>query len=223
LTRPGGFDTVRHFNEPAADRAFMDGGFVRETSSKGAGMSLGMMIGIAAAAAVVVVAAAYNSLVVKRNQVRNVFATVDALLKKRYDLIPNLVAAVKGYMQHERGTLERLTELRAQAMNKSLPPDEAVRLNNQMSGLLGGLRVAFENYPDLKANQNFLQLQASLNEQEEQISAGRRAYNAAVTAYNNAVQSFPLNLIAAMFGFRTAELFAAAEAERSVPRVDFQA
>ena len=180
--------------------------------------SMMMVIG-ATGLALVVLIGMYNSLVVKRNQVSNVFSTVDVLLKKRYDLIPNLVAAVQGYVQHERNTLKELTELRSRALAGNLKPEETLALNSQLGHLLGAVRVAVEAYPDLKASQNFLQLQAALNEVEEQISAGRRAYNAAVTAYNNAVQTVPLNMVAGMFHFQPAVLFATAEADRAVPKV----
>ena len=149
----------------------------------------------------------YNTLVGKKNQVENVFASVDALLKKRYDLIPNLVSAVKNYMQHERGTLTDITELRAKATSGQLSNDEKVDLDNKISKVLGGIMVAVENYPDLKASQNFLQLQGSLNEVEEQISAARRAYNATVTDYNNAVEMFPTNILAGMLNYQRKKVF----------------
>ncbi len=156
----------------------------------------------------------YNSLVQKKNQVTNVFATIDAQLKKRYDLIPNLVAAVKNYMEHERGTLTQITELRSRAMAGNLSDDEKIDLENKMSKLMGNIRIAVENYPDLKANQNFTQLQASLNETEEQLSAARRAYNAAVTDYNNAIEMFPSNIVASLINYKTKTVFAAEEQER---------
>ena len=157
--------------------------------------------------AVIIIAVIYNSLVVKKNQVNNVFATIDALLKKRYDLIPNLIATVKNYMQYEKGVLEEVTALRAKAISGNLSDDEKVDLENKVSKVLGGIMVAVENYPDLKANQNFLQLQAAMNEIEEQISAARRAYNAAVTDYNNAVEMFPTNIFASMMSFKERNLF----------------
>ncbi|MBN1493832.1 MAG: LemA family protein [Candidatus Omnitrophica bacterium] len=156
----------------------------------------------------------YNSLVAKKNQVANVFASMDAMLKKRYDLIPNLVATVKNYMQHEAGTLTTITELRAKAVSGQLSDDERVDLDNKMQQAMRGIMVAVENYPDLKANQNFLQLQGSLNEIEEQISAARRAYNAAVTDYNNALEMFPTNIFAGMMNYKPKTLFEISEAER---------
>lgn len=156
----------------------------------------------------------YNTLVGKKNQVENVFASVDALLKKRYDLIPNLISTVKTYMQHERGTLTDITELRAKATSGQLSDDEKVDLDNKISKALGGIMIAVENYPDLKANQNFLQLQSTLNEVEEQISAARRAYNATVTDYNNAVEMFPTNILAGMLNYQRKTVFAIPQEQR---------
>ena len=159
----------------------------------------------------------FNMLVVRRNAVKNAFSSVDALLKKRYDLIPNLVAVVRGYAQHERNLLEEVSLLRAQATAGKLPPEETLALNARLGGLLGSMRLVAESYPELKAGRNFLQLQAALNEVEEQISAGRRAYNAAVTALNNAVEMFPMNLVAACTGFHAAPFFEAPAEERAGP------
>jgi len=156
----------------------------------------------------------YNGLIGKKNSVEKSFASVDVILKKRYDLIPNLVAAVKQYMKHEAGTLTEITEMRAKAVSGQLSDDEKVTLDNKMSKALGGIMVAVENYPDLKASNNFIQLQGSLNEVEEQISAARRAYNAAVTEFNNAVEMFPSNFMASMMHYKIRELFVTSEAER---------
>lgn len=167
----------------------------------------------------VVVAFLYNSLVSKKNHVENAFASVDVLLKKRYDLIPNLVEAVKGYMQHERETLEKVTELRAKAINPNLSSDEKVELDNQMTSLLRSIMVSVENYPQLKASENFLHLQRSLAEVEEQISAARRAYNAAVLDYNNAIEMVPTNVLASFMRYQKRKFFEIAEAERENIRV----
>ena len=113
----------------------------------------------------------YNSLIAKKNQVKNVFGTIDALLKKRYDLLPNLIATVKAYMQHEKELLREITEMRAKAVSGRMSDDEQVVLDNRLSKMLGGIMVAVENYPDLKANENFMHLQRTMNELEEQISA----------------------------------------------------
>lgn len=162
----------------------------------------------------------YNSLIGKRNQVDSVFSTIDVMLKKRYDLIPNLVESVKGYMKHERETLERIAQLRTQALS-SRTEAEKVAVENQIAGALRQFMVAVEAYPELKANENFLQLQGSLNEIEEQISAARRAFNAAVLEYNNAVQMFPTNLIAGMMRLSTRAFFEAPPEERQTVRVTF--
>ena len=164
--------------------------------------------------------AMYNTLVAKKNQVTNVFASIDALLKKRYDLIPNLVATVKNYMAHEQGTLTKITELRAKAVSGLTSDDEKVDLDNRISKMLGGIMVAVENYPQLKANENFMQLQRSLNEIEEQISAARRAYNAAVTDYNNAIEMFPTALMAGPMGYKHKQVFEISEQERQNINVD---
>lgn len=156
----------------------------------------------------------YNSMVAKKNQVNNVFASVDVLLKKRYDLVPNLVSTVKTYMEHERGTLTDITEMRARAVSGQLSDDEKVDIDNKISKMIGGIMVAVENYPQLKANESFLHLQASLNEIEEQISAARRAYNATVTDYNNAVEMFPTNIVASMMGYKQKKVFEISEEER---------
>ncbi|HWI61609.1 MAG TPA: LemA family protein [Symbiobacteriaceae bacterium] len=169
---------------------------------------------------VLIIVLMYNSLIGKRNQVDSVFSTIDVMLKKRYDLIPNLVESVKGYMSHERETLERIAQLRTQGLN-SRTDAEKVAVDNQIAGPLRQLLVAVEAYPDLKANQNFLHLQGSLNEVEEQISAARRAYNAAVLQYNNAVQMFPTSMIAGMMHLQTRTFFEAQPEERQAVKVSF--
>lgn len=151
-----------------------------------------VVLGIAALIAILI----YNTLIGKKNQVDNIFAGVDAVLKKRFDLIPNLVASVSQYMEHEKSTLERVTELRAQAMKPGISDDQKIVLDAKLSAALGSITVAMEAYPDLKANENVIHLMRSLNEVEEQISAARRAYNQSVTDLNNAIEMFPTNLIA---------------------------
>lgn len=157
----------------------------------------------------------YNGLIRKRNEVENAFGGMDVQLKKRYDLIPNIVSTVKQYASHEKDLLEKVTQLRAQAVSGNLSNDEKVAVDNQISGAMKGLMVAVENYPDLKANENFLHLQRTLNEVESQISASRRAYNAAVTDYNNGVETFPANIIAGMMGFKRKQVFEIPETERA--------
>ena len=163
---------------------------------------------------ILVVVFIYNSLIAKKNQVTNVFGTIDALLKKRYDLLPKLISTVKAYMEHEKSLLTEITEMRAKAVSGRLSDDEQVELDNKLSKMLGGIMVAVENYPDLKANQNFLQLQRAMNEIEEQISAARRAYNAALTAYNNAVEMFPTNVAASMMRYKLKKVFEISEEQR---------
>lgn len=157
----------------------------------------------------------YNNLTRKNNQVANAFGTIDVQLKNRYDLIPNLVATVQQYTSHERELLTKITELRARATTANLQPEERVNLDNQISSSLSGLMVAVENYPNLKASANFVDLQHSLNEVEAQIAAARRTYNAAVTDFNNAIQTFPGNMLAGMMLLKTKEVFAISEAERA--------
>ena len=175
-------------------------------------------VGIAAAV-LIIIFLMYNSLIAKKNQVENAFASTDVMLKKRYDLIPNLVSSVKQYMQHEANLLTQVTELRAKAMSGGLSSDQAVDLNNKITQALGGIMVAVENYPELKANENFMQLQRSLNEIEEQISAARRAFNASVTSFNNSVEMFPTNIMANMMGYSRRQLFEIPESERQSPNV----
>ena len=156
----------------------------------------------------------YNGLIAKRNQVRNIFATTDALLKKRFDLIPNLIATVKGYAEHERTLLSDITKARANRGWDKISDDEKIDMDNAFTKAVGGVMLAVENYPDLKANENFMHLQRTLNELEEQISAARRAYNASVTDYNNAVEMFPSNIIASMANFRQKNFFEIPDTER---------
>jgi len=139
---------------------------------------------------------------------------MDVQLKKRHDLIPNLISTVKQYMTHERDLLTKVTELRSQAINPDLSSDAKVDLDNQISGAMKGIMVAVEGYPDLKANTNFLNLQRTMNEVESQISAARRAYNAAVTDFNNGVQMFPSSIIAGMMKLQTKKVFEIPEVQR---------
>jgi LemA protein len=161
----------------------------------------------------------YNSLIRKKNQVKNIFATVDAMLKKRYDLIPNLVATVRKYMEHEQHVLTEVTRLRAKALSGDTSDDEKMEIDRQVSKAVRGILVAVENYPVLRANENFMHLQATLVEVEEQISAARRAYNATVTDYNNAVEMFPTNIVAKLFDFHRKRLFEIEAGERETADV----
>lgn len=174
-------------------------------------MNIGLWVVIGGA---IVVGLLYNSLIGKKNQVQNVFASIDTLLKKRYDLIPNLISTVQTYMKHEQKTLTEITQIRAKAVSGNLSDDEKVDLDNKVTKAIGGIMVAVENYPDLKANQNFMQLQRSLTEIEEQISAARRAYNAAVTDYNNAIEMVPTNIFASMMHYQRKQVFEISKQER---------
>jgi LemA protein len=156
----------------------------------------------------------YNNLIRKRNEVDNAFGGMDVQLKKRYDLIPNIVATVKQYATHEKELLTKVTEMRAKATSGNLSSDEKVDLDNQISAGMKSIMVAVENYPDLKASENFLNLQRTLNEVESQISAARRTYNAVITDYNNAIQTFPSNIMAGMMSLQRKEVFVIPETER---------
>jgi len=156
----------------------------------------------------------YNTLVSKKNQVENIFASVDTQLKKRYDLIPNLVASVSKYMEHEKSILEDITKLRAAANKPNISDKEKINLDAKMSKALGSIMIAVENYPELKANENVMHLQRSLNEVEEQIAAARRAYNQSVTDYNNALEMLPTNFMASAMGYRKKDVFVITEDER---------
>ena len=160
----------------------------------------------------------YNRLVRLRNAAENAFSTVDVQLKQRCDLVPNVVAAVKGYMEHERETLRRLTELRARAVSGELSNTERLEADTGMSRLLHRVMALVERYPELKASRSVDDLQRTLNEVEAQIAAARRTYNAAVTELNTGIDLFPTNLVAGTLGFSARPLFTADEAERTAPR-----
>lgn len=155
----------------------------------------------------------YNGLIASKNQVTNAFAGLDAMLQKRYDLVPNLVAAVQGYMKHERELLVRIVQLRGTA-TAAPTAKERMGADDQLTTALGQLLMLSEQYPALRAGENFLHLQASLNEIEEQISAARRAFNASVTDYNNGVEMFPSSLVAGMMGLQKKQWFEIADAQR---------
>jgi LemA protein len=177
--------------------------------------------------------ASYNGLVALRNRYKNLFSQIDVQLKRRYELIPNLVESAKGYMQHERGTLEAVTKARASAVSAAqlaaaTPGDAAAmqglsQAENTLGGALGRFVALFEQYPDLKANQNVLGLQKELSGTENNIAAAREAYNDSVMDYNTRRESFPQNLLAGMLGFDQAELLHATQSaeERHAPKVSF--
>ena len=163
----------------------------------------------------------YNSLVGLRSRVKNAWSQIDVQLKRRHDLIPNLIETVKGYMTHERQVMENITKYRSQAMDANTVGEKA-QAEGLLSGALGQLRVQVENYPDLKANQNFLALQEELTSTENKISFARQAYNDQVLFFNNKIQMFPSNIVAGMFSFKTEEFFEIEDqTEKAVPKVSF--
>lgn len=163
----------------------------------------------------------YNSLIGLRNRVKNAWSQIDVQLKRRHDLIPNLIETVKGYMTHERQIMENITKYRSQAMEANTVGEKA-QAEGLLSGALGQLRVQVENYPDLKANQNFLALQEELTSTENKISFARQSYNDQVLFYNNKIQMFPSNIVAGMFSFKEEEFFEVEDQkEKEVPKVSF--
>jgi LemA protein len=188
------------------------------------GLIIGLIIAVVVVILVIVFIATYNGLVGLRNQTKNAWAQIDVQLKRRYDLIPNLIETVKGYMQHERGTMEAVTNARNQAQSLSANASIADRAKaeGELSGVLARLMAVVENYPDLKANQNFLALQEELTSTENKISFSRQYYNDSVLQYNNKTQMFPSNVIAGMTGFKSGEFFEVTVAEEKVaPKVSF--
>ncbi|MBQ3283830.1 MAG: LemA family protein [Atopobiaceae bacterium] len=162
----------------------------------------------------------YNKIVTLRNRVDNAWQTIDTQLQRRNDLIPNLVETVKGYMVHEASTLAAVTEARAAAVSAS-SPEAKMAAANDLSGALSRLIATFENYPDLKANANFQQLQSDLTDTENRISYARQSFNDCVMMFNNAIQTFPGNVIASMAGFEPRMGFEATDAARFTPNVQF--
>ena len=166
----------------------------------------------------------YNNLVKLRNNRENAFANIDVQLKQRHDLIPQLVATVKGYAQHEKELLERVTQARAAAMNATGINDK-IQAENALTSALAGLKVSVEAYPELKANQNFLQLQEEISDIENKIAATRRYFNTATRELNNAVQTFPSNIFAGLFGFHKEPMFEVSNEERAdldkAPEINF--
>ena len=184
---------------------------------------LWIVIGVVVVFIIIPFIATYNGLVRLRNQVKNAWAQIDVQLKRRYDLIPNLVETVKGYMTHERETLEAVTNARNIAQQaSSASAGERAKVEGELSSALSRLLVTVENYPDLKANQNFLALQEELTSTENKISFSRQYYNDSVLKYNNKTQMFPSNIIASMTGFKAGEFFeVTVAAEREAPKVSF--
>ena len=181
---------------------------------------LWIILGLVALLLIFIVAL-YNRLVRLRNATQNSWAQVDVQLKRRHDLIPNLVETVKGYAAHERGTFEAVTAARTAAQQAQGPAEQA-QAENILTQALGKLFAVAEAYPQLRATENFQQLQAQLAETEDKIQVSRQAYNDTVLTYNNAIQTVPSNIVAGSFGFKPREFFeVGAEAEREAPQVSF--
>jgi LemA protein len=179
-----------------------------------------IIIGIIIVLILLAIVVFYNSLVQLRNRVKNAWSQIDVQLKRRTDLIPNLVETVKGYAKHEKTVFEDVTNARSSLMNaKTVAENE--KANNQLTGALKTLFAVAENYPNLKANENFRDLQAQLSQTEDKIAYSRQFYNDTVLMYNNKCQMFPSNIIASLFKFKEAEFFEIAESETKTPKVEF--
>jgi len=180
-----------------------------------------IIVGIVIVLLILFVIGIYNALIRLRNQVDNSWSQIDVQLKRRHDLIPNLVETAKGYMKHERGTFEAITEARSRAMGAKTVT-EAAKAEGSLGEALSKFMLVVENYPDLKANQNFLAVQEELTSTENKISFARQSYNDQVLFFNNKIQMFPSNIVANMFNFGKRDFFEIeAAAEREVPKVNF--
>lgn len=185
-------------------------------------MLIGGIIAVVVVAILLWAVGVYNGLVKLRNLVQEAWRQIDVELQRRHDLIPNLVETVKGYAKHEKGTFEEVTKARSMAAAPGSSPAEQAAQENMLTQALGKLFAVVENYPELKADKNFQQLQAELTNTEDRIAAGRRFYNANVRTLNTRVETFPVNIIAGMFGFHKEEYFETEdEAARQAPTVSF--
>lgn len=180
----------------------------------------GIIIGVAIALIFFAVVGVYNRLVVLRNRIENAWSQIDVQLKRRYDLIPNLIETVKGYATHERELFENVTKARTQAMNAGTVEGQA-KAENMLTGTLKTLFAVAENYPELKANENFMMLQEELSGTESKIAFARQFFNDTVMSFNTAIQKFPSNILAGMFGFGSKEYFEIDEVSREPVKVDF--
>lgn len=183
-------------------------------------MEILIIIGVVVALLVVFIIGQYNGLVSLRNKVRNQWSQIDVLLKRRFDLIPNLVETVKGYAKHEQDTLEKVIEARNK-FNTASTPEEEMEASNQITGALNKLFALAESYPELKANTNFMDLQGNLKDTEDKISYARQFYNDAVMKYQNKLEMFPSNIVAGLFRFKPEKFFEANEAEKENVKVEF--
>ncbi len=183
-------------------------------------MEILLVLGGAIVVLITTLAGYYNRFIKLTNKVQSAWSDIDTHLKKRYDLIPNLVSTIKGYASHEKDTLENVVKLRNQAQSASGTKDQA-QAETMLSGALKSLFALSEAYPDLKANTNFLELQNTLKKVEDDINLARRYYNGSVQAFNTAIQMFPANLLANLFGFKDAEFFEAEVGERENISTEF--
>ena len=184
-------------------------------------MNIGLIIIVAIFVVLIIcIIAMYNNFVKLRNLVDNAWAQIDVQLQRRIDLIPNIVETVKGYAKHEQGTLDSVTQARAAVANAGTP-EEKMNADNILTGTLKSLFAVAENYPDLKANTNFLELQKELSNTEDKISYMRQSFNDVTMKYNNAIQTFPGNIFAGIFGFKQRPLFDANEGAEVAPSVTF--
>lgn len=177
-------------------------------------MTIGIIILVIVVLLAIWCVSLYNNLVKLRNNRENAFANIDVQLKQRHDLVPQLVATVKGYATHEREVLQRVTEARTAAMGAKTINDK-INAENALTSALAGLKVSLEAYPDLKANQNFLQLQNEIADLENKLAAVRRFFNSTTRELNNAVETFPSNIFAKMFGFKKEPMFEVPQEERA--------
>ena len=183
-------------------------------------MGIGLVIIIILVAVALWIVGVYNGLIKLKNRVDEAWSDIDVQLKRRYNLIPNLVNTVKGYAKHERELFENVTKARTQAMQAGTP-GEKEKAENMLSGTLKSLFAVAENYPQLKANENFLELQRELSDTENKIQASRRFYNGNVRDFNTKIQVFPNNIVAGMLNFSAREFFEAEEGEKANPKVEF--
>jgi len=184
-------------------------------------MGLGLVIGIIAAVIILFLILLYNSVIRLNNQVKNAWAQIDVQLKRRADLIPNLIESVKGYMKHEKGVLTDVTKARTAFLNAGDNMKKKAEASNMMTDTLKSLFAVSENYPQLRANENFMQLQEELTGTENKISYSRQLYNDLVMEFNNKIQVFPNNFFAKMFNFAAKESFEASAEEKKVVKVKF--
>lgn len=183
-------------------------------------MWIWIIVGVIVLLLIIWIVATYNGLISLRNRKDDQWSQIDVQLKRRADLIPNLVETVKGYAKHEKGTLEDVVKARNNFVTASTPEEE-MKASGEITQALSRLFALSENYPDLKANQNFVSLQNDLKETEDKISIARQFYNDTVLAYNNKVEMVPSNIVAGLFGFKKAAFFEIEEADKAAPKVSF--